>query len=44
MMEEMMDGIEVIHDDDDDLQFADPFSGEPEEPEYFREKRNYIHG
>ena len=38
----MMEDIEVIHEDDDDLQFADPYAIEPEEPEYFRERRNYI--
>ena len=39
----MMEDIEVIHEDDDDLQFADPFSGEPDIiPEFFKERRNYI--
>ena len=38
----MTDGIEEIHEDDDDLQFADPYAIEPEEPEYFRERRNYV--
>lgn len=36
-------GIKVIHDDDDDLRFADPYA-DSEEPEYFRKKRNYITG
>lgn len=39
----MTDGIEEIHEADDDLTFADPYA-DPEEPEFFREKRNYIHG
>ena len=38
----MTDGIEEIHDADDDLKFADPYAIEPEEPEYFRERRNYV--
>lgn len=41
MMTEIMDGVEAIHADDDDLRFADPYA-DPEEPEYFRERRNYI--
>ena len=39
--DEMTEGIEIIHADDDDLRFADPYA-DPEEPEYFRERRNYI--
>lgn len=39
----MTDGVEIIHDDDDDLRFADPYA-DSEEPEYFRKKRNYITG
>ena len=44
MMTEIMDGVEAIHADDDDLQFTDPYadSADPEEPEYFRDRRNYI--
>lgn len=39
----MMEDIEVIHEDDDDLKFADPFSGEPDViPEFFKERRNYV--
>ena len=39
MMTEIMDGVEAIHADDDDLKFADPYAIEPE---YFRERRNYV--
>lgn len=39
----MTDDIEEIHESDDDLTFADPFSGEPDIiPEFFKERRNYV--
>jgi hypothetical protein len=36
-----VEGIERVT-DLDDLQFANPFEAEPEIPEFFKERRNYI--
>ena len=35
--------VTPIHDEDDDLQFADIYQGEMDTvPEFFRQRRNYI--